>query len=343
MNVKKRKKSYLALMQSIRIMLGSSAAICIAMHMNLESATSAGIITLLTLLTTKIETVRLSFYRIISFVFTVGVSYVIFQYINILWLSYGVFIFLVVFFTEMIGWRATLSVNAVIGTHYLSTIDYGMSFVFNEFMLVIIGISIAIVINLFNGNNNIEKYLIHNMQYTESCLQQSLGELGKYLNCEEMDVDIWKKLRDLESELEEFISQACNYDDNTFKKNGDYYKLYFEMRLMQLGVLHNLHYKIKSIRNIPSEAKIISDYIGELKEYVIELNDPTPQIQKLKNTISEILIKDLPQNSEELEVRARLYHILTDIEEFLMFKMRFVDKVLHTEKYKKDYHNNKYI
>ncbi|MFI3172297.1 MAG: aromatic acid exporter family protein [Eubacteriales bacterium] len=327
------------LIQAGKIMLGSSVAMVIAMHLNLEFATSAGIIALLTILTTKLETLRLSLYRIITYGVTVLLSWMVFQHIDSVWLAYGIFIFVVVFCSELVGWRPTVSVNAVIGTHFLSTRDFSLNFVVNEFMLVLIGISMAIVLNIFSRNNYSENKLIHNMKYTELKLQCLLEELKKYLDGKKPDVDLWKEIKDLEIQIEHFIEQSCEYNNNTFKKEGDYYEHYFEMRMMQTSILHNLHYELNRMKVMPAEAKVVSDYITELKVHILELNNPRKQIDELKVIIEEILTQELPNSREVLEGRVKIYHLLMDLEEFLVLKMRFVESVSSSNRYKKDYHN----
>ena len=81
-----------------------------------------------------------------------------------------------------------------------------------------------------------------------------------------------KRLHTLEEELQNFIKDACEYQDNTFHSHPEYYIEYFEIRLEQLGILHNL----------PSE------------------------------------------NKKRYAVCPVLYHILMDLEEFLLFKKWFV-------------------
>ncbi len=339
MNAKMKYKMRTIFVQATKIMLGSSMAMFLAMLLGLENGNSAGIVALLTLVTTKLETLRLSLYRIITYVCTVLVSILIFQSIDSIWVAYGVFIFIVVLCSEYVGWKATISVNAVIGTHFLTSQDFSVAFILNEFMLVLIGISTAIILNFFSRNSYDEDVLIHNMKYTEKKLQEILSELSQYLRCEQMDRDVWVDTRDLEEKLEHFIEQACEYGNNTFKKDGNYYEKYFEMRLMQLSILHNLHYELKKMRSMPSEAKIISNFMLEIKEHVVDLENPREEILKLERTFGDILTHEMPKNIEELEGRAKLYHILMDLEEFLMHKMRFVELVSATTRYKKDYHN----
>ena len=79
-----------------KVAIGSSTAICIAELLNLEFATSAGIITLLTVMATKVDTFKLSLLRFITFTLSSLLSWLIFQWISSDMVSYGLFIFIVV-------------------------------------------------------------------------------------------------------------------------------------------------------------------------------------------------------------------------------------------------------
>lgn len=58
--------------------------------------------------------------------------------------------------------------------------------------------------------------------------------------------------------------------------------------------------------------------------YVIEINQPEKQLARLQEIFAEMKAEPLPESREEFENRAVLYHILMDLEEFLIFKKRFV-------------------
>ena len=379
---KKRKTLLLA----VKIAVGSSAAIYIAQMLGLEYAISAGTITLLTLLTTKWETVRLSAFRLVTFAVTILLAWASFAHIKSMWIGYGVFIFCVVLFAEVMGWRATISVNSVIGAHLLTSRDFGMAFVENEFLLVLIGVVIAFLLNLFQNNDRNEKDIIANMRYTEERLQQILRRFAQYLSQEEVlgapdrkagiqaagpgaqaehgqDVpgfktmknlidkeaqaehgqdtagdsrrkirqdspaptgNLWDDIILLEKELQGFVLEAYEYQENTFHSHPVYYIDYFEMRSDQCHVLHNLHYEVKKIRYIPKQARVVAEYMLYLADYVVERNVPSTQMEKLEGIFRDMKKEELPKSREEFENRAILYHILMDMEEFLVYKQRFV-------------------
>ncbi len=328
-------KSRKILLLAIKIAIGSSAAIYIAQLLGLEYAISAGTITMLTLMTTKWETVKLSLFRLITFVTTILLAWIVFTHVNSIWIGYGIFIFFVVLFAEVLGWRATISVNAVIGAHLLTSHDFGIAFVENEFYLVLIGIVIAFILNLFQNNYRHKQDIIADMRYTESQLQMILCRFAKYLSFADVGAStdkngqastgsLWDDIIKLEKELQDFILEAYEYQENTFHSHPAYYIDYFEMRSDQCHVLHNLHYEVKKIRAIPKQAKVVAEYMLYLSDYVTERNVPSAQMEKLEGIFQDMKKEELPKSREEFENRAILYHILMDMEEFLVYKQRFV-------------------
>ena len=169
--------------------------------------------------------------------------------------------------------------------------------------------------------------MIENMRYTEQQLQEILERLADYLEGKDTGGSIWTDIIRLEDKLKNFIDQAYEYQNNTWHFHPVYYIDYFEMREKQYTVLHNLHYEIKKIRTMPKQAAVVADYIRYLKKYVIEMNDPKEQIKRLHDILEEMEKTSLPASWEEFEGKAKVYHIMMDLEEFLIYKKRFVESL----------------
>lgn len=313
------------LLRGIKIALGSSFAIFLAHMLHLNHEISAGTITLLTIVSTKWETVKLSVYRILTMLFTIGMTWILFLHISNPWIAYGCFVFLLVVVSDLLGWGATVSVNAVIAAHFLADMDFKPSTVGNEILLVLIGIIVAVVLNLFHDNENSKKELVLHMRYVEWQMQAILGEVAGYLSNKDAKGDVWGELSELEEKLRQYVLDACDYQNNTFASHPGYYIDYFEMRMKQCSVLHNLHYEMRKIRNMPRQAQIVAGYIVYMKDFVVEVHSPEEQIRRLKMIIEGLKDVALPESWEEFESIAILYHILIDLEDFLYYKKRFVE------------------
>lgn len=313
------------LLLSLKIGVGTCAAIYIAQLMDLEYPVSIGTVTLLTLMETRWETLKLSVNRLITLFMTLVLSWLIFWHIRNIPLSYGMVLCLVVLLAENFGWRTTVSVNALVVSHLIMLDDFSIKAIRNEFWLVMIGIIIAIILNLFNLTLTHKRQIMANIRYTEKQLRMIMEELAGYLSGQEMSQSVWDDICDLEKQIEEFINDADEYRQNTFRSHPEYYMNYFEMRNEQCRILNNLHYEMKKIRSMPKQAEVVSEYLKYLMDYVTETNIPDPQIEKLKGIFEDMRKEELPETVEEFENRAMLYHILMDIEDFLFYNERFVE------------------
>lgn len=328
MNRKKKK----ALLLAAKIGFGTAIAITFADWLDLLSPTSAGTITLLTLLTTKRNTVKLSSQRLLTFVGTTVLAFALFKFIPNVWFAFGLLIFLQVFLLEILNMTWTLSVNAMIAIHYLIEQTFTFEFVLNELYLVLIGIIIANLLNIIQTYSADELTLYKEMHYCERRIRELLREIVTYIKNPDSSSPVWGELSELEQKIHQFMVHAVEYQENTFEEHPRYFIDYFEMREFQCEVLHMLHYEIRKIRTMPTQAHIVSDYIEYLIPYVDTHTNPQPQLEKLVQLLDDLSGQDLPKNREEFESRAILYHILMDLEDFILRKKNFLESLSDEQK-----------
>ncbi len=326
------------LIKSLKIAIGSVAAILIASWLGLEFATSAGIITLLSVVSTKWDTLKLSAERILSFFAVILIAFATYPFIDNDWIAYGIFIFATVLLSGLLGIESTISTNAVVGTHFLMTHDHSIAFIYNEFLLVLIGTSLAVILNLMNGNGSQKKKLLYDMRYVEENLRMILDELADYLRNDEKEKNVWQDIEALEKHLDYSLECAQEYQGNTFASHPGYYIQYMEMRSRQCSILYNLHSEINKIRELPVQAEIVADYMSYMRNYILEHNVPDMQEQELKRIINAMRQEPLPATREDFENMAILHHILMDLEEFLVYKRHFIESL--SEKQRRIYWNS---
>ena len=319
------------LLLAVKIGLGSSIAVYIAQTLRLNYAVSAGTVTLLTLMTSKWQTIRLSVARLVTFIMTALMAWIVFSHIRSIWIAYGILLTMAVFIAEAFGWRATISVNSVVAAHLLLDQDISPTTIWNEFQLVLIGVVLALILNLFHANYFHKRKIVSDMRDTEIGLQSILRDLSAYLSGNEMRETVWDDICELETQIQGYIRSANEYWENTFQSHPKYYISYFEMRYEQCRILQNLHDELVKIRNMPSHAVMLAEYLLYLADYVIEINHPTQQIARLNGILEEMRGRELPKTREEFEIRAMLYHILMDIHDFLDQKAKFVSKLDQTQ------------
>lgn len=316
------------LLNAFKIALGSSLAIYIAMALHLDYAITAGSIALLTIVTTKWGTLKLSLLRIVSFFVSAWLCGVVFSHVPSQWVAYGIFIFFLVILCNIVGWKSAISVNALIGMHFLSHMDeFSRAFILNELFLLLIGVSISIILNLFHAYKFEEQHLIHNMRQVESNLVEVLVEIAEYLENHIPGKEVWNDVDSLEKAVEQYIQDAREYQDNTFHSHPGYYIDYFKMRRDQCKIMQNLHKEMKAIKSMPKQAHKVAEYVRYLAEFIVEKNEPVEQLTRLHLLFDEMKKDQLPVTREEFESRALLYHTLMDLEDFLNCKMNFIQNL----------------
>lgn len=311
----------------LKIAVGSCMAVAVAQFFELPYATSAGIVTLLTVQNTRRDTIRLAAERLLSFLLSVLLVFVCFRYIGKLeWVNYGVYIFLMVHVCYFFGWENTISVNAVMGTHYLLTPDYSLNFAASELAVIAIGTALALLMNWHMPSNL--KTLREDIRKAEDDMQQVLQELACYLEGKLDGAHIWLDLDQLEQSIHRGLDRAHEHAHNTLSEEDHYYIEYMEMRLQQCALLQAIRHRVWKIDGMPEQAKIISDYLRYLAPYVHEKNIPDRQSADLQQVFDQMKQQPLPESRDEFESRAILYHVLLDLEDFLFVKKRFADQYI---------------
>ena len=311
----------------LKIAVGSCMAVAVAQFFELQYATSAGIVTLLTVQNTRRDTIRLAAERLLSFLLSVLLVFVCFRYIGKLeWVNYGVYIFLMVHVCYFFGWENTISVNAVMGTHYLLTPDYSLNFAASELAVIAIGTALALLMNWHMPSNL--KILREDIRKAEDDMQQVLQELACYLEGKLDGAHIWLDLDQLEQSIHRGLDRAHEHAHNTLSEEDHYYIEYMEMRLQQCALLQAIRHRVWKIDGMPEQAKIISDYLRYLAPYVHEKNIPDRQSADLQQVFDQMKQQPLPESRDEFESRAILYHVLLDLEDFLFVKKRFADQYI---------------
>ena len=180
---------------SLKIGIGSSLSLYTAQELGLNYAVSAGTVTLLSLMNSKWETIRLSGSRIASFLITVLAGWILFTNISSMWIAYGILLTFIVFMAEVLEWRATISVNGVIAAHLVTYEKFNDMAVWNELIIVIVGVSFAILFNLFNGNYGHKKHIVKKTGYIENRMQMIIGAMSAYLSNKKMETDVWENIK----------------------------------------------------------------------------------------------------------------------------------------------------
>lgn len=308
----------------LRIAIGSSLAIFVAETIGLEYSTSAGIITFLTVQDTKRETLTLAVKRLLSYFVTILLA-MIFLHGAYDYLKFGLFMLCLVGISYLAGWDGAISVNAVIGTHFLMKMTFEPTFALNELILVLIGSAFGVIVNLYMPKK--DKRILKDIARLEGQMSSILTQLSIDIETLSQKVKGDRQLEDLEKALDKTISKAYHNFNNTLRQHSTYFISYLEMRKNQCIILQGIRDSIYGMTHVPEQAELIAAFVSHIGETIHE-EDNVAELRKLLNMIFEHMERcPLPVTRKEFENRALLYHVLKDFEEFLLVKEEFIESL----------------
>ncbi len=312
--------------QVFKIGIGSAIAIYIARQLELSYATSAGIVTLLTLQNTRKDTFQLAVRRILSFLVTIVITYVCKSFIPIDVVSFGVFMLALVAISYRLDWNAAISVNAVIGTHVLlSEPVLTWELVYNEAAMVMIGIIIAVIFNMRMPSKEIEVQI--DIGNIDQYLIDNLHSIADHI-CNHAKLNKDKKhLKSLLQHINKAIDKAYVNRHNTLRSHSDYYINYLELRKEQCEILLHVYYIVAHHDFVLEEANVVAEIIRDVADHLYVKRELGMLKTKIYKTTREIIYGEMPKNHEEFQTKAVLYQLLNEMREFMWHQEEFVNNV----------------
>ncbi|MFV0395620.1 MAG: aromatic acid exporter family protein [Coprobacillaceae bacterium] len=306
----------------LKIVIGSVLAIFVAQILHLDYSLSAGVITLLTIQNTKRLTFLVAKKRIISFIIAmiyVYLSFLIFGYTLL-----GVFSFLLLFTITCFIFKLQdgLSMCTVLMTHFYMQQSIAPYWFKNATLLMIIGTSIGIIVNLYMPRNT--KRIKECQVYIEKQIKHVLMGLSDHLLDTSKEVSLTKTFQLLESYLKNAQQEAYVNNDNLLLKESNYYIEYIEMRKKQVAILKYMDSSVRLMNDFPKQAKQISKLLFLISNQLHEFNNGEDLLKKLDIYNKELQLQELPISRSEFEDRALLYNLLTQTKLFLELKRSFV-------------------
>ena len=312
--------------QVFKIGIGSAVAIFLAEWMGLTYATSAGIVTLLTIQNTRKDTFHLAIKRIISFGVTMLLGWGCVALIPWHVIAFGVFMLLLVGISYYVDWNGAISVNAVIGTHII-IMERGMSWdlVWNEAVMILIGIVIAVLFNLHMPSK--EGELQMDIAHIDKYMDENLHSIADHL-CSHSKLNKDKKhLNSLLEHISGAIEKAYANRNNTLKSHSDYYIHYLDLRKEQCEILLHVYYIVAHHDFVVEEAAIVAEVIREVAEHLHVQREIGMIKMQIDKVTDGIIHGEMPANHQEFEGKAVLYQLLNELREFLWHQEVFLENV----------------
>ncbi|WP_158595122.1 aromatic acid exporter family protein [Oceanobacillus piezotolerans] len=308
--------------RTLKTAIGAGLAIWIASLLQLEFATFAAIIVIMCIEKTKrktLNTIQKKFFASLLSLVLGGIFFEIFGYNPIV---FSVFILLFVPLLVKARIQGGFVTSMVVVLHVYTVTAFTLDVFLNEFYIILIGMGIALLVNSFmpNYKRDIETY----KKEIEDKFGVILYEFSAHLRDSERDWD-GKELFQVEEIINVSKGIAIQDVENHImrKQNKDYY--YLEMRENQLDLLKRMIKIVSKVSGVGMNVKqkeMFADFLEYLSENVHSGNTTEASLNKLEECMAAIRETDLPKTREEFEIRANLFYLIYEIENYLHIKRK---------------------
>ncbi len=299
----------------IKLSLGSILAIFIAGLLKLEYSIVAGIITLLTVKSTKKETLKGVLGKVYGFILCTLFSYIIFNLLGFSLSGFSIYIFIVIFLCFLFKIQDVIAMCIVIASHYYLQGQVSSYWILNEFLLFIIGAGIGMLMNLYIPSNLFKIY--EGRVKLQEEISDILKDIGFIIINPHEKNSYTNDLGNLNSLINLSVSHTYENINNNLLTDTKFLLDYIEIIKDQRDILENIYQNISNLNSIPDQAYIISDFIYKVAYSQLEFENINILLEELNLLMDNMKNQPLPTNRNEFENRAILFLCLVELKKFL--------------------------
>ncbi len=308
----------------IKYVVGSVVAVLLAAALRIEFAYAAGIITLLTIQDTKKETVKIAAKRIVIFIIMTILSAAVFPLAGYHVWAFGVVLIPYLICCIALDMKEAIAPIAVLCTHYISAGSCNAGMILNEFLILVIGAGVGILLNMFMPGSRAK--LVEYQRTVDDKMIHILKRMALYMERDNKSDYTGECFDELDKMLINLKKEALYYMNNHFLGENDYYYEYMQMRARQCGILKRVYSDIVRLTTTPQQVRALADFVEKIANEFAEENDVQGLLEELEALKESYTVSELPKSREEFENRAMLYHIMEDLKVFLQIKREFFNK-----------------
>ncbi|MEY8462370.1 aromatic acid exporter family protein [Streptococcus merionis] len=307
-------------LQIIKIVVATGLSIGLAQLLSLENVTSAGIIAMLSVLETRKSSLTVGWQRLVSTVLALALATISFSVLGFELPAFLLYLIVFVFIAYRFDMRAAIAPCSVLVTHLWLSQNLSFAFLWNEFLLMLIGAGIAIFLHIYmpSQQSQIEdaRVMIEgHLRTILSSMAQAVYVLDEKLQSRELVA--------LEKDIKAAKALVYQEQENQLFRQIDYDLHYLDMRQDQVRLLMTMDNNLAACRLELTEAKLLASLFELTAAQLSEHNPATCLLEDIKTMLAHFRERDLPKTREEFETRAILFQLLTDLTRFIQLKIDF--------------------
>lgn len=307
---------------------GFCLALLLAGALGLKYPTSAGIILLLSLQTTKKETLKTAAQRLLAFLSGVLLAFISFRALGYTLPGFIAYIGLFVLVCNVLSLQNSIAVCSVLIAHLWTEQSMSLSLLRNELLLMVIGAGLGVALNLFMPRHI--RSVREEQRHIEEIMRGILEQMAAELYSEDANVE--DALTELDKALATAEEKARTAAGNTLTADLRYYTDYIAMRRNQSAVLRRIQLCLERLESVPEQAYPIAAFLRTVAASFHEYNNADILLHEAEEIRIQYRDTPLPQTRDEFEARAMLFQALSDLEYFLLLKNTFASHLTEEQK-----------
>ncbi|MEK5037083.1 aromatic acid exporter family protein [Sporosarcina sp. FSL K6-3457] len=312
--------------RTIKTAVGAGLAIWIASLLDLEFATFAAIIVIMCIEKTKKKTLITMKEKFFASLLSLFLGALLFEVLGYYPIVLVLFILLFVPILVRTHIQGGFVTSMVVVLHVYTVKNANWAMFLNELYIIFIGMGIALLVNSFmpNFKRDIETF----KQEIEQKFEVILFEFSAHLRDSVRNWD-GKEILEVEDLINQSKSIAIQDVENHLlrKQNKDYY--YLEMREDQLELLKHM---VKIIAIVSSSSlhvkqrEMFAEFLENLSQNVHSGDTTDISLHELEELNASFRKTALPKTREEFEIRANLFYLIFEMENYLNIKKKLFTK-----------------
>lgn len=304
------------LIMGFKVALGAALAILLAELLHLQYSATAGIITVLSIMGTKRETLRIAGGRMMALASAFAIAAVCYGVMGFTLAAFAVYLFIFAVVCYTFGWTYAIAMISVLVTHFLSAKAMTWAMLGNELLLFVIGTGCGILVNLHLHADG--KRMRGLLNAVDEQMKAALHALSRGEDAEPC-------LTVLQSQLTAAERMAVTNADNSFEPAPLCDIRYVQMRANQRKILAQIVAALGKLTACPPQYVQVMRLFARVADEYHMANDVSALLAALEDVLEDMRTQALPVTREEFESRAVLYYVLLRLQDFLMLKRQFME------------------
>jgi uncharacterized membrane protein YgaE (UPF0421/DUF939 family) len=317
----------------IKTAIAATGAIWIAEMLSLEFSVSAGILAVLGIQVTRKRTVENVAVRFIACLIGLAFAYTFFAISAFHPIVIGALLLVLFAFLARFRLQEGIVTSIVVVLHVYRAQELSLSLLWSEVLLIVIGLGMSLAVNLSympSAKKRVEEISLS----IDDLLSKIFIHYGHFLTKQDY---VWdgQEILLLEEKLTDGKGLAIRTLENQWAHHEDDFYRFIRMREKQFDWIKRMMVLISRIHQPMEQSHLLAPLFYALSEQV-KVRDYSGEIldelYRLYDGFEKI---DLPHTREEFETRASLYHLLHELEQFIMI----AKKEKHFKSSKKQEHD----